>query len=532
MLWTDKAAKYLKKYWKIDQLKDKQIEVINELLSGSDVIGLLPTGYGKSMCYLIPPLVTKKVIFIISPLISLMDDQKDKLVQMGIPCAALHGNNANRNDEVAQVKSGLIRIIYMSPEYLINSDAMQLAETLDIEGKLGFLAVDESHCISSWGHDFRPEYKMIKTFRENFPHIPILAVTATATDIVCRDIAKNLALQNPVLIRASFDRPNLYISVKNIPTNENVGKRGGKSKGGKGGKQVSKEMIVIPYIKKYPNEKIIIYTGSRKETEDLAEKLNKVIPNISQSYHAGMNKKTRETIQSKFSSGEVKVIVSTIAFGMGIDQIVRCVLIFGCPSSIEEYYQQIGRGGRDGEKCETVLYYDHSKLFVAKYMMRDIKMKQPTLYRIREENLNKVTKFAYLGTCRRKYILEYFNEECLFFNCMNCDNCCELGEYVDMTDQIKEILFKKTVRNMNMISLIHEIKTNYMANHEIDLMGALVQWKRYVENNNMVVPDKMRIYVPKKFLKSQSPVSPTKSMDEKKTNIMDQYLDKIEEMDL
>ena len=164
MLWTDKAKRYLKKYWKIKDLKDKQIEVINDLLLGNDVIGLLPTGYGKSMCYLIPPLVTKKVMFIISPLISLMDDQRDKLNKMEIPCAALHGNNKNKDQEIFRIMDGEIKIVYMSPEYLIKSDGLELARTLIEDNKLGFLAVDESHCISVWGQDFRPEYTKIKLF--------------------------------------------------------------------------------------------------------------------------------------------------------------------------------------------------------------------------------------------------------------------------------------------------------------------------------------------------------------------------------
>jgi len=211
MLWTDKAKKILEKYWGFSKLKDKQIEVINELLLGNDVIGLLPTGYGKSMCYLIPPLVTKKAIIIISPLISLMDDQKDKLLKKNIPVSALHGNNKNKDKELFEIIDGNIKIIYMSPEYLIKGDGFELAKSMIDNNLLGYLAVDESHCISVWGHDFRPEYMKISEFRIQFPQIPIMAVTATATTIVKEEISRSLNLINPVVITDNFDRPNLYL---------------------------------------------------------------------------------------------------------------------------------------------------------------------------------------------------------------------------------------------------------------------------------------------------------------------------------
>lgn len=511
MLWTDKAQKYLDKYWKITELKDKQIEVINELLLGNDVIGLLPTGYGKSMCYLIPPLVTRKVIFIISPLISLMDDQKDKLVKMNIPCGALHGNNKNKENEVFDIIDGKIKIVYMSPEYLIKSDGLELAEQLIMENKLGFLAIDESHCISVWGQDFRPEYTKIKLFREMFPQIPILAVTATATENVCGDICKNLCLKNPTLVRASFDRPNLYLKICEVPHEHYVDKNKIKSR------SIPKEQLVWSYIKKYPKEKIIIYTNSRKDAEDLSEQLNKTKKNISQAYHAGLSKGIREQIQSNFTDGIVNIIVSTIAFGMGIDQIVKCVIIFGCPSSIEEYYQQIGRGGRDGEPCETVLYFDYSNLIIAKHMLRDLQKRYPILYKSKMDNLNKVSNLVYLQTCRRKFILEYFNESCDFFACGNCDNCCE-DELVDMTDKFWSIIMRP---NANLLGSVNEIRNKYLSQViikdkkgddkiiDLDLLGPIWKWKTYILENKIKrdeLPDKLRLRIPKKFIKNDKPV--------------------------
>lgn len=505
MLWTDKVKKYLKKYWKISSLKEKQIEVINELLLGNDVIGLLPTGYGKSLCYLLPPLITKKTIFIISPLISLMDEQKDKLIKMNISCAALHGNNKNKDQEIFKIMDGEIKIVYMSPEYLIKSDGLDLAKTLINDNKLGFFAVDESHCISAWGQDFRPEYTKIKTFRELFPQIPIIAVTATATDAVCDDITKLLTLNNPSIVRASFDRPNLYIKVLMEQS-----KRGNKLKIPQ--KQLIKEQLLSQFVKKYPNEKIIVYTNSRKNSEELAIGLNKLINNCCQAYHAGLPKEQREQIQTKFIDGEIKVIISTIAFGMGIDQIVRAVIIFGSPSSIEEYYQQIGRGGRDGKPCETILYFDYSNLIIAKHMLRDIKMKWPMLYKAKLNNLDKVGRFAYLNTCRRKYILEHFNESCNFFTCGNCDNCCE-QEHDDMTDKFWPIIMRS---NTNLLGIISEIRNKYLTHVseldknnkdkiiDLDLLEPIEKWKKYIIKNKITLnnlPELLKIKIPSKFIK-------------------------------
>ena len=520
MKWTTKANKYLKKYWNIDSLKDKQFDVINELLSGNDVIGLLPTGYGKSMCYLIPPLVSKKVMFIISPLISLMDDQKHKLTQMGIKCAALHSNNNNIFEETEMILAGEIKIVYMSPEYLIKSNGLSLAESLKEIGLLGFLAVDESHCCSVWGQDFRPEYTKIKEFRERIPEIPILAVTATATKIVCDDISMILCLNDPVLVKTSFDRPNLFIKVEEL-----MSVQIGKSKKSKKMTIVQKVTdLVIPKIKEYDNMKIIIYVNSRKDTEEFAATINSIIPFVSDAYHAGMGKKARETIQSKFANGEIKVIVSTIAFGMGIDQTVKCVLVFGCPSSIEEYYQQIGRGGRDGMPCDTVLYFDYGKLAIAKFMLKDVKH-IPTLYKVKLENLNKIGKFAYYSMCRRKYILEHFNEVCDFFTCNNCDNCCN-QKLTDITAQVWPILFKT---NMNITGMTNMIR-NTLLSQDLDIIGPISYWRKYITENNITlenIPEKLKIKIPTNFLSiKKSPEKKPETDFEEKLNLYEKIAKK------
>jgi RecQ family ATP-dependent DNA helicase len=218
-----------------------------------------------------------------------------------------------------------------------------------------------------------------------------------------------LGMNEPIVIRASFDRPNLYIKVLDIPK---IGK-----------KLIKKDKLVVPYIKKYNNEKIIVYINSRKDTEELADSINKSLGgNIASAYHAGLSKNDREDVQSKFSSGIIKIIIATIAFGMGIDQTVRCVLVIGAPSSLEEYYQQIGRGGRDGLQCETVLYFDYSKIIIGEYMLKK-ECNDPNLYRVKSGHLKRVKNFAYNNECRRKYILNYFGEKYMADNCNNCDNC-------------------------------------------------------------------------------------------------------------
>ena len=491
MLWTDKVTKILKKYWKIDNLKDKQFEVINELLLGNDVIGLLPTGYGKSMCYLIPPLVSNKIIFIISPLISLMEDQKDKLTKLGIPCSALHSLNKNKNEETFLIIDKKIKIVYMSPEYLIKGEGLELAKVLISEKKLGFLAIDESHCVSGWGHDFRPEYTKINIFRETYPDIPILAVTATATKIVCDDIIKSLSLNKPRIIRASFDRPNLFIDIRELPQ---VLAPKSKKKRKSEFVSVPKEDVIIPFLEKHKDDKIIIYINSRDDTEKLANNLNKIKNDCCLAYHAGLSKKEREDIQSKFTSGEIKIIISTIAFGLGIDQIVRIVMVFGSPSSIEEFYQQIGRGGRDGEKCYTVLYFDYSKLRISEYFIS--KTANPFIKKIKSDNLKRVSRLVYTKTCKRRYILEYFNEKCDFFTCDNCTTC--KLEMIDLTDKIINLIKSKNITN----ELEDNIKRDLFISDHYNISINLKNW---LDNINKIkidnIPEKLKLKFPKNIVR-------------------------------
>lgn len=512
MDWTEKVKKYLFKYWGIETLKNKQKDVINNLLWNKDVVGLLPTGYGKSMCYLLPPLLTRKVIFIISPLISLMEDQRLKLKEKGIKCSALHCNNKNKNLETYDIIDGKIKIVYMSPEYLL-SNGIELANSLVEKDLMGFLAIDEAHCISQWGHDFRKEYKEIKIFRQKYPKIPIVALTATATENVVIDIAKNLELNKPVIIRADFDRPNLFIEVNMVP----------KISVGKKEKNMPREKIIKPYLETFKDDKIIIYVGSRKDTEELANSLNLIKSDCAVAYHAGLTKKQRDTTQQDFSSGKVKIIVSTIAFGMGIDLIVRAVIIFGCPSSIEEYYQQIGRGGRDGLHCRTIFYWDYSQFIIAKYMIKDLKC-YPVLYKVKESNLYRVSDFAYIITCRRKFILEYFGQECSFITCNNCDNCCN-QKLIDMTNDWFDIIMDKKLSIMQATTKISDIYIKPL-DKKINLFDLIGKWKKIVIKKNYNkdnLPKELKLNLPKFII--------NKNKDIKNMSLSEQ-MDLYQKMDL
>jgi ATP-dependent DNA helicase RecQ len=481
----DKINEILKKYWNIDSIKDKQYEVINHYMNKNDVIGLLPTGYGKSLCYLLPPLISNKAIFIISPLISLMEDQKEKLINMNIPVAALHGNNFNKDREIFKIIDGEINIIYMSPEYLIRGEGFELAKTLIENNRLGFLAIDESHCISVWGHDFRDDYLKIRRFRKFFPEIPIMAVTATATNQVVEDIVKHLELNNPKLVVANFDRPNIYLKCI-------------------GEKKINIECME-PWITKYEGHKIIIYTNSREQTNELSKAINNKYGPVSSYYHAGMSKGMRNKVQTKFNNGDINLIVSTVAFGMGIDQTVRCVLIFGSPNSIEEYYQMIGRAGRDGKEAESVLFFQYKSVAIGTSLLKKSDMDKEVVD-CKIKGLNKMANYFYFPGCRRRFILEHFGQVPKFFWCNYCDNCCE-RDLVDLTQKFIDVLFckngKKSTKGYTYnevftpeeLKLAEENNLIIVSESRIEYLTSIKNWKKIIEANKY-----LDTKIPKKYL--------------------------------
>lgn len=386
----------LKKYFGYDQFRGQQAEVISHVTEGNDCLVLMPTGGGKSICYQIPALLKEGMTLVVSPLISLMKDQVDALVANGIDAAFMNSSlSMDQEQEIAaRCFHGQIKLLYMSPEKVLSSTEHFLKRI-----PLSLIAIDEAHCVSSWGHDFRPEYKELYKLRDQFPTTPMMALTATADKITRTDILQLLGLRNPKKFVSSFDRPNLSLTVK------------------PGLNKKEKLRDMASFLDKHPNENGIVYCTSRANTELIAHELTHMGINA-RPYHAGMSNNDRSKIQEDFLNDNIQVVCATIAFGMGIDKSnVRFVMHYNLPKSIESYYQEIGRGGRDGMPCDTILYYALGDLM----MLRSFATQsgQPD---INIEKLTRMQEFAEAKHCRRRILLNYFGQQ-LTENCGNCDVC-------------------------------------------------------------------------------------------------------------
>lgn len=388
----------LKQYFGYDTFRPLQQEIIQTVLDKQDCVVLMPTGGGKSLCFQLPALLQDGLTVVVSPLISLMKDQVDALAGNGINAAMI--NSSQEREEIDSViektRQGLIKILYIAPERLAMSSFENLLHTLPIR----LFAIDEAHCISEWGHDFRPEYRNLKYLRSKFPNIPIIALTATATKKVQADIVKQLDLPTPKIFTSSFNRPNLRYEV--MPKKDSF-------------------KTISSLIASHPEQSVIIYCFSRKDTESIAEKL--VASGYKAgTYHAGLGADKRRVNQEKFIRDEIQIMVATIAFGMGIDKPdVRLVIHHSLPKSIEGYYQETGRAGRDGLPARCVLLYSAADKFKHDFFIRQLADSEEKVHV--QHNLNQSVEYGTLHECRRKFLLQYFNEDFSEMNCGNCDSC-------------------------------------------------------------------------------------------------------------
>lgn len=449
----------VKRYWGYDQLRPLQAEAIRAGLDHRDSLVVLPTGGGKSLCYQVPPAIANRTDIVVSPLISLMKDQVDGLNANGYPAAALHSglSDAERREIERGIAHKSYRLIFVAPERLLTPWFLAQIERLDIKA----FAIDEAHCISQWGHDFRPEYRQLRTLKHRFPNASIHAYTATATPRVRQDIIAQLGLENPNVLVGTFDRPNLIYRI--VP-------------------KVQVESQTLDAVRRHKSEAVIVYCISRKDTEYMADVLKANGVNAA-AYHAGMEKEQRSAVQDAFAKEQLDVVVATVAFGMGIDRSnVRCVVHASMPKTVEHYQQETGRAGRDGLEAECIMFYSYGDVMrwqglieMSAEKIEDPQARSLTIH-AQSELLDHMQRMCSTAECRHRALSRYFGQKYPKSNCGACDVC--LSELEGMADS--------TITAQKILSCVARTEQRFGVGHIVDvLIGANTEMVRSFHHDQL-----------------------------------------------